>query len=106
MLLWLVAWRGQRSCTLSCSSIHGQQLCRRLEVQPGSLLRIRISWLLCVRNRQALRVVESLLLMLLLVETVPMKPPPLVAIQQPQFHPGQGDYKKGCRCHQQVWLDS
>ena len=29
---------------------------RRLEVQPGSLLRIRFSWLLCVRSRQALLV--------------------------------------------------
>ena len=34
MLLWLVAWRGQRSCALSCSSMHGQQLCRRLEQDP------------------------------------------------------------------------
>jgi len=65
MILWLVAWSGQRSWTLSCSSMHGQQLCRRLEVQPGSLLRIRLSRLLCVRSRQALEVVEPLLLLLL-----------------------------------------
>jgi len=71
MLLWLVAWRGQRSCTLSCSSMHEQQLYRRLEVEPGSFLRIRFSWLLCVRNRQALLVVEPLLLLLLLLEAVP-----------------------------------
>jgi len=45
--------------------MHGQQLCRRLEVQPGSLLRIRLSRLLCVRSRQALEVVEPLLLLLL-----------------------------------------
>ena len=57
--------------------MHGHQLCRRLEVQQGSLLRIRFSWLLCVRNRQALLVVEPLLLLLLLLEAVPMKPPPL-----------------------------
>jgi len=57
--------------------MHGQQLCRRLEVQPGSLLRIRLFWLLCVRNRQALLVVEPLLLLLLVLEAVPMKPPPL-----------------------------
>jgi hypothetical protein len=57
--------------------MHGQQLCRRLEVQPGSLLRVRLSWLLCVRSRQALLVVEPLLLLLLLLEAVPMKPPPL-----------------------------
>ena len=54
MLLWLVAWREQRSCTLSYSNMHGQQLCRRLEVQPGSLLRIRLSWLPSVRSRQVL----------------------------------------------------
>jgi len=53
--------------------MHGQQLCRRLEVQPGSVLRIRLSWLLCVRSRQALLVVVSLLLLLLLLEAVPMK---------------------------------
>jgi len=49
----------------------------RLEVQPGSLLRIRLSWLLCVRRRQALLVVEPLLLLLLLLESVSKKPPPL-----------------------------
>jgi len=52
--------------------MHGQQLCRRPEVQPGSLLRIRLSWLLCVRSRQVLLVVEPLLLLLL-----PKKSPPL-----------------------------
>jgi len=57
--------------------MHGQQLCRRLKVQPDSLLRIRLSWLFCVRSRQALLVVEPLLLLLLLLEAVPMKPPPL-----------------------------
>jgi len=55
--------------------MHGQQLCRRLEVKPGSLLRIRLSWLLCVRSRQALLVVEPLLMLLLLLEAVPMKRP-------------------------------
>jgi len=39
------------------------------------LLRIRLSWLLCVRSSQALLVVE--LLLLLLVEAVPLNPPPL-----------------------------
>jgi hypothetical protein len=39
------------------------------------LLRIRLSWFLCVRSRQALVVVE--LLLLLLLEAVPMKSPPL-----------------------------
>ena len=63
MLLCLVEWRGQRTCTLSYSSIHGQQLCRRLEVHPGSLLRIRLSWLFCVRSRQVLLVVELFLLL-------------------------------------------
>ena len=53
--------------------MHGQQVCRRLEVQPGSLLRIRFSWLLCVRSRQALLVVEPLLLLFLRLEEVPMK---------------------------------
>jgi len=74
MLLWLVAWRGQRSYTLSCSTMHGQQLYRRLEVLPGSLLRIRLSWLFCVRIRQVLLVVDPLLLLFLLLETVPKKP--------------------------------
>ena len=31
---------------LSCSSMHGEQLCRRARVHPCSLLRIRLSWLL------------------------------------------------------------
>jgi len=57
--------------------MNGQQLCRRLEVHPGSCLRIRFSWLLCVRIRQALLVVEPQLLLLLLLEAVPMKSPPL-----------------------------
>ena len=57
--------------------MHGQQLCRRLEVEPGSLLHIRVSWLLCVRSKQALLVVDPLLLLLLLLEAVPKKPPPL-----------------------------
>jgi len=76
MLLWLVVWRGQHSCTLSYISMHGQQLFRRLEVYPGSLLRIRLSWLLCVRSRQALLMVELLLLVVVL-EVVQMKSPPL-----------------------------
>ena len=46
------------------------------EVQPGSLLRIRLSRLLCVRSRQVLLEVEPLLLVLLVLEVVPKKPPP------------------------------
>jgi len=42
----------------------------------GQFLCIRLSWLLCVRSRQALLVVD-LLLLLLVVEAVPMKPSPL-----------------------------
>jgi len=34
------------------------------------LLRIRISWLLCVRSRQVLLVVEPLLLLCLLLEAI------------------------------------
>jgi len=70
-----MAWAAQLHAVMS--SMLGQQLCRRLEVQPGSFLRIRLSWLLCVHNRQALLVVEPLLLLFLLLEAVPMKPPPL-----------------------------
>ena len=70
-----MAWAAQLHAVIR--TMHGQQLCRRLEVQPGSLLRIRLPWLLCVRSRQALLVVEPLLLLLLLLEVVPMKPPPL-----------------------------
>jgi len=77
MFLWLVVWRGQRSCTLSCNTIHGQQLYRRLEVKPGSLLRIRFSWLFCVRRRQVVLVVEPLFLLFLLLEAVPKNSPPL-----------------------------
>ena len=70
-----MAWAAQLHAVIQHH--HGQQLCRRLEVESGSLLRIRLPWLFCVHSRQVLLVVEPLFLLFLLLESVPKKPPPL-----------------------------